>query len=246
MDTAGFFSFGIGSSVNSYLVNGIARLGLGESLIVTDSEDAADSAARFRTYIESPLLTDVTVDYEGFDVYDVVTATPSILYAQKPIVLFGKWKGQPSGTITLSGKSGNSDYVQEIPVSGVTVDKENQAVRYLWARTKLDQLAGYGSIRNDASVKDEITRIGLDYNMTTPYTSFVAVIDEVRNPEKKSASVDQASPLPLGVSNLAVGGGYQAYSEPGGILLLLTGSAVLFLVFRKRHKMPFNRNEKCS
>ncbi len=246
MDTAGFFSFGIGSSVNSYLVNGIARLGLGESFIVTDSEDAADSAARFRTYIESPLLTDVTVDYEGFDVYDVVTATPSILYAQKPIVLFGKWKGQPSGTITLSGKSGNSDYVQEIPVSGVTVDKENQAVRYLWARTKLDQLAGYGSIRNDASVKDEITRIGLDYNMTTPYTSFVAVIDEVRNPEKKSASVDQASPLPLGVSNLAVGGGYQAYSEPGGILLLLTGSAVLFLVFRKRHKMPFNRNEKCS
>lgn len=236
MDTSSFFSFGIGSSVNDYLIKGIAQCGMGEAFVVTNSEDAESSASRFRTYIESPLLTGMTIDYEGFDVYDVATSAPSILYAQKPVVLFGKWKGEPSGTITITGKSGEEDYVQEIPVNDVTVDTENEAIRYLWARTKLDQLAGYGSVRNDESVKDEITQIGLDYNMTTPYTSFIAVIEEVRNPEGDSRDVNQASPLPLGVSNLAVGGGYTAYSEPGDILFVLILTAIPLLVFLRRRR----------
>lgn len=228
MKDASFFPFGIGSSVNDYLIKGIAQCGMGESFIVTDSEDAADSAERFRTYIEAPLLTGVTVDYEGFDVYDAATSTPSILYAQKPIVLFGKWRGEPSGSITISGRAGNQDYSKKISVADVAVDTENEAIRYLWARTKLDQLAGFGSVRNDVSVKDEITQLGLDYNLTTPYTSFVAVIDVVRNSEGNSKNVNQASPLPLGVSNLAVGGGYTAYSEPGDALLLAVAAGVIF------------------
>lgn len=227
MDTASFFSFGIGSSVNDYLIKGIAGAGLGESFVVTDSEDAAESAERFCRYIESPLLTGITVSYDGFRVYDVATSTPSILYAQKPIVLFGKWSGEPAGTITVKGKMGEQDYLQEISVSDAAVDSENEAIRYLWARTRLDQIAGYGSLRNDESTKEEITRLGLDYNMTTPYTSFVAVIDVVRNRDGEGRNVNQASPLPLGVSNLAIGGGYQAYSEPDGAFILLAAACVL-------------------
>ncbi|MCI9572130.1 MAG: VWA domain-containing protein [Lachnospiraceae bacterium] len=228
MDAASFFSFGIGCSVNDYLIKGIAQCGMGESFLVTDSEDAAESAQRFASYIEAPLMTGITVDYEGFDVYDVATSTPSILYAQKPLILFGKWRGEPTGTITVSGKAGGEDYVQEIPVADAAVDTEDESIRYLWARTKLDQLAGYGSTRNDDSVKEEITQLGLDYNMTTPYTSFVAVVEEIRNPEGESQDVNQANPLPLQVSNLAVGGGYTAYSEPGGILLGVILTVVSF------------------
>ena len=236
MDTASFFSFGIGSSVNSYLIEGIAGSGLGESFIVTDSADAEDCAERFRTYIESPLLTDISVDYSDFEVYDVEPSTPSILYAKQPIVLFGKWRGEPSGTITLTGKSGTQDYVQEISLENVTVAEKNDAIRYLWARTRLDRLAGYGSLRNDSSTKDEITKLGLEYNMVTPYTSFIAVVDTIRNTEGDSTDVNQALPLPLKVSNLAVGGGYTAYSEPETIVLIaaLAGIVLLSLLRRAR------------
>lgn len=242
MDSASFFSFGIGCSVNDYLIKGIAQCGMGESFLVTDSEDANASAERFASYIEAPLLTGITVDYEGFNVYDVATATPSILYAQKPLILFGKWRGEPAGTITVSGKAGGQEYKQEISVADAAVDAENESIRYLWARTKLDQLAGYGSIRNDDSVKEEITKLGLDYNMTTPYTSFVAVVEEVRNPDGESEDVKQASPLPLQVSNLAVGGGYTAYSEPGGILLGIILTIVSFYgILRQRGKQKGRR-----
>lgn len=233
MQDASFFSFGIGSSVNDYLIKQIAGCGLGESFVVTDSEDAADAVQRFRTYIEAPLLTDISISFDGFGAYDVEPSVPSILYAEQPIVLFGKWMGNPYGTITISGKAGDQNYIQEIPIGNVTIDKESEAIRYLWARTHLDRVAGYGSVRNDASVKEEIVQLGLEYNLITPYTSFIAVSEIIRNTDEESTDVDQALPLPQHVSNLAVGGGYSAYSEPE-ILLLVLPLAAIVLIGKKR------------
>ena len=234
MQDASFFSFGIGSSVNDYLIKQIAGCGLGESFVVTDSEDAADAAQRFRTYIEAPLLTDISISFDGFGAYDVEPSVPSILYAEQPIVLFGKWKGNPYGTITISGKAGDQNYIQEISIGNVTIDKESEAIRYLWARTHLDRVAGYGSVRNDASVKEEIVQLGLEYNLITPYTSFIAVSEIIRNTDEESTDVDQALPLPQHVSNLAVGGGYSAYSEPEIFLLVLPLAAIVLIGKKRR------------
>lgn len=236
MDSANFFSFGIGTSVNDYLIKQIAGCGLGESFIVTNAEDAKESAARFHTYIESPLLTDISVSYEDFEVYDVEPSVPSILYAKQPIVLFGKWRGDVTGKITISGKSGSKRIIQEIPVSNVKVDKENDAIRYLWARTHLDRICGYGSLRNDKTMKDEIVQLGLKYNIVTPYTSFIAVSEVVRNTSGESTDVDQPLPLPLRVSNLAVGGGYRAYSEPEMLLIVLPLAAAAVRLRRKNKR----------
>ena len=235
-NTASFFSFGIGSSVNHCLIDGIAKSSLGEAFTVTDSEDAAQCAERFRDYIQSPLLTDIKIAFEDFDVYDVEPAVPSTLFAKKPIVLFGKWRGNPNGTVKLTGKSGNQEYIEEISVEDIEISTDNEALRYLWARTRLDRVAGYGSMRNDASTEEEILKLGLEYNLTTPYTSFVAVVDIVRNSEGNSKDVEQALPLPLNVSNLAVGGGYTAYSEPESILLIVMamGAFCLSLLRRRR------------
>lgn len=238
MNTASFFSFGIGSAVNEYLIKGIASAGLGESFIVTDSQDAAFTAQSFRTYIQTPLLTDIHISYDGFEAYDIEPSVPSTLFAQKPIVLFGKWKGEPSGTITITGKSGTQDYVQEIQAADVKSYEKGDALSYLWARMRLERLMDYGYSKDDPSVKEEVTQIGLDYSIMTPYTSFIAVIDEIKNPEAQAADVDQPLPLPLSVSNLAVGGGYRAYSEPEIMILIIVmaGSLTFHFLFQKRRK----------
>lgn len=241
LGTTSFFSFGIGSSVNRYLVEGIAYAGAGESFVVTDSEDALKTAERFRTYIQSPILTDINVAYEGFDVYDVEPAALPVLFAQKPIVLFGKYKGEAKGTITVTGKTGNKAYSQKIAVSEVKTLTDNDAVNYLWARTRVERLMDYGYSKDNPEIKDEVTQLGLDYSMMTPYTSFIAVIDTIRNPGGESADVDQPNPLPLGVSNLAVGGGYRAYSEPADIILLLSMICILLtgMIHRYRKKRRY-------
>lgn len=239
--TTNFFSFGIGSSVNRYLIDGIAKAGLGESFVVTDAADAADTAKRFRTYIQSPILSNVRVTYDNFDAYDIEPTNIPTLFAQRPIVLFGKWRGELNGTIRITGKSGNKDYAQEIKVSEVKPLEANNAIRYLWARTKVERLTDYGFNENQDSAKKEVTAIGLNYTMITPYTSFIAVIDTVRNKDGNSTDVDQPLPLPENVSNLAVG--YTTGSEPGGIILILmvTFFMAVSYIYRVKKKLITTR-----
>lgn len=221
LNTASFFSFGIGSSVNRYLIEGIAKAGLGESFVVTDSLEASATAERFRSYIESPILTDIQVSWQGFDVYDVEPVNLPTLFASRPVTLFGKWRGEPSGSVRITGMTGNGPYVCEIPVSQATVRPDDQSVRYLWARKRVERLTDYGCSDTDPSVKAQVTSLGLKYTMMTPYTSFVAVTETVRNKTGQADDVKQPLPLPKNVSELAVGEGYTVGSEPDGLLLLL-------------------------
>jgi len=236
LDKVSFFSFGIGTSVNRYLIDGIAKAGIGESFVVTDSSEAAETAERFRTYIESPILTDIQVSYDGFDVYDVEPQKLPTLFAQRPIVVYGKWRGDLTGTVKVTGNNGKRKFVEEIPLSRIKPLQDNEAIRYLWARKKIERLTDYGMNENNPDIKEEVTRIGLDYSMMTPYTSFIAVVDTIRNPEKESKDVDQPLPLPLQVSDLAAGG-YRIGSEPGGLMLALAVGMVLALTaFRRIHR----------
>ncbi|MCI8950621.1 MAG: VWA domain-containing protein [Lachnospiraceae bacterium] len=234
LHTTNFFSFGIGTSVNRYLIEGIAKTGAGEAFVVTDSQDALKAAEQFCTYIQAPVLTDIEVSYDGFDVYQVEPALPAALFAKKPIILFGKYKGDPSGTIKITGKTGSQDYTMDIPVSEVTPMETNRGIRYLWARTRVEELTDYGtSLEIDEAVQKEVTEIGLTYSMMTDYTSFIAVTDTIRNQTGESTDVEQPLPLPSHVSNLAVGG-YMAGSEPEMILLLCGMTVIMFLGLIRR------------
>lgn len=234
MNQADFFSFGIGSAVNRYLIEGIASIGQGEPFIATDTGEASKIADQFRTYIQSPVLTDIKVSFDGFDTYDVEPAVIPTLYAKKPIVLLGKWRGEAAGTIQIEGMTGKGKYSQTINVADAMIG-ENNAVGYLWARKRVERLTDYGQETDSDAVKKEVTQIGLDYHMITPYTSFIAVLDVVRNPEGDATDVDQPLPLPLEVSDLAVG--YRVGSEPGTVLLmvLLTGM-IFFRRYRRRRQ----------
>ena len=227
-----FFSFGIGRGVNRYLIEGIAKTGQGEPFVVTEKEDASETAERFKTYIQSPVLTDIQVDFSGFDVYDVEPSVMPTLFAKRPIVLLGKWRGEPAGTVQITGKTGNSDYKQTISLadlssSGEVVTLEGNVLSYLWAQKRMERLTDYGLNDEEPDVKEEVTQLGLKYSMLTPYTSFIAVTETIRNPEKDSTDVDQPLPLALEVSNFAIGG-YLFGSEPTDLLL---AAVVLLMIF---------------
>jgi len=243
LENADFFPFGIGDAVNRYLIEGIANIGQGEAFIVTDEDEAEKTAEQFRTYIQSPVLTDIKVSFEGFEVYDVEPKVLPTLYARKPIVLLGKWKGEAAGTIQIDGVTGEGQYSESIDVADSIVSQDD-AVGYLWARKRVERLTDYGRTTDNEAVQAEVTQIGLNYHMITPYTSFVAVLDTVRNPDGESTDVDQPLPLPLEVSNLAVG--YKIGSEPnGGVLFgMLAVVMALPVLLRKCRRDVTGGKEK--
>lgn len=233
LDRVSFFSFGIGTAVNRYLIDGIAKAGIGESFVVTDSSEAEETAGRFRTYIESPVLTDIQVSFDGFDTYHVEPQKLPTLFAQRPIVVYGKWRGELTGTVKITGNNGSRKFVKEIPVDQVKPLKDNDAIRYLWARKRIERLTDYGINENARDIKYQVTQIGLKYSIMTPYTSFVAVVDTIRNPQAESTDVNQPLPLPLQVSDLAVGG-YRIGCEPGELILILGAALALGLTWIRR------------
>ncbi|HKB11874.1 MAG TPA: VWA domain-containing protein, partial [Vicinamibacterales bacterium] len=202
---ANFFAFGIGTSVNRYLIEGVARAGLGEPFIVERPETAADAAARLRRYIDAPVLTGVGVEFNGFDVYDVEPRQVPDLFASRPIVMFGKWRGAPRGSIEISGTTGRMPYRASIPVSPATASSSHAALRHLWARTRLANLDDFGPAAPTQDRIAEITSLGLSYGLLTRYTSFIAVQEMIRRSGGDADEVDQPLPLPQGVSDLAVG-----------------------------------------
>ena len=229
------FSFGIGSSVNRYLIEGVAKAGMGEPFIVTDESEAPAVAAKFREYIQTPVLTDIRIRSIGFDTYDVHPLRLPDLMAERPVILFGKWRGPVTGSFELRGKTGRGDYVTSVDVASVQPDEANRALRYLWARSRIAELSDYGSRDVSADRVKEITSLGLKYNLLTQYTSFIAVREEVRNPDGSAKDVNQPLPLPLGVSDLAVGDGTEVGSEPE-LVWLLTASLVLALIMIVRSR----------
>ncbi len=198
---ANFFPFGIGKGVNRYLIEGMARVGRGEPFVASNGEEALRVGKKFLDYIQAPLLTDIEVEFEGFEAYEIEPPSLPDLFARRPLILFGKYRNA-EGRIVVRGKTVRGDYAEEIPISPLLEDEGNTALTYLWAREKIARLSDYGRV--GATVGEEVTELGLRYHLMTQYTSFVAV-DTVVRESGEVVTVKQPLPLPEGVSDLAVG-----------------------------------------
>jgi len=219
------FAFGIGSSVNRYLIEGIAHSGLGEPFIVTRPDQAGAAVEKFHNYIAAPVLTDIELHFDGIDAYDIEPPQVPDLFAQRPIVVFGKWRGEQQGTITLTGNNGAGALSQRFDLSEIATEENTRGLSYLWARSRIARLSDYNPRKADAEQKAEIVNLGLGYNLLTAFTSFIAIDEEIRNPTGEAQNTKQPLVLPEGVSNLAVGYGMQKVPEPG-----VVGMAVLILI----------------
>ena len=239
LNQANLFTFGIGSSVNRFLIEGMARVGMGEPFVVLKPEEAAEKAEQFRRYVQSPVLTQIQWEADGFEVYDVEPLSIPDVLAERPILLFGKWQGTPTGQISVRGVSGIGEYRQAFAVSDAKMDDTHAALRYLWARKRIELLGDYNKLSaNDARVK-EITNVGLTYNLLTEYSSFVAVDVVVRRMSVYLLSVKQPLPLPQGVSNAAIG----VHKTPEPELSLLAVIAVLLAALALRSQ-PARRERR--
>jgi len=207
LSKANLFAFGIGSSVNRHLIEGLARAGMGEPFVITDPMQATREAARFRRMIESPVLTQVRARFEGLEVYDVEPQSLPDVLGERPVILFGKWRGQPKGRLVIEGQSAEGPWRQQFAVNASTLQPDAAALRSLWARHRIAALQDQESLQGGGELREQITALGLRYGLLTQYTSFIAVDQVVRNTAPAdSTRVDQPLPLPKGVSELALGG----------------------------------------
>jgi Ca-activated chloride channel family protein len=235
LSKANVFSFGIGSSVNRHLMEGLARAGMGEPFVITKPAEAATEAARFRKMIDAPVLTNVKLRFDGMDVYDVEPRNLPDLLAQRPVIVFGKWRGEAKGKLVLEGQAANGPLQLSMDVSA-SRSTDTAALRHLWARHRIASLSDQESLEGGGAYAKAITDLGLQYSLLTQYTSFIAVDQVVRNlAPADSTSVNQPSPLPQGVENTALGAEVPSTPEPATWgAMLVTLSVLAMLATRRR------------
>nr|WP_321409071.1 TonB family protein [uncultured Carboxylicivirga sp.] len=203
LDQSNFFAFGIGTSVNRYIIEGIAHVGCGEPFIAINKEEAELAADRFINYVSQPVLTDIKYHFEGINTYDLIPEKMPDLFAERPLVICGKYKGEAAGKLVINGKTGKREF-KGILKFEKSSNADNTSLKYLWAREKIRYLSDYNKLNYDDKLKEELISLGKKYNLLTEYTSFIAV-DEVQSIEGESQiTIRQPLPLPDRVSNFAV------------------------------------------
>jgi len=231
------FAFGIGASVNRHLIEGIARAGQGEAFIVSRPDQAAAQAERLRRMIDSPVLTQVRMSFDGIEAYDVEPAVLPDVLGGRPVVVFGKWRGDARrAQAVIEGSAAVGPY-RALVAPAEPAANASAALRHLWARSRIAALGDQEALEGGGAQKAAITELGLRYGLLTAYTSFIAVDEIVRNPNPALArTVDQPSPMPQGVSNLAIGAQVPSTPEPSAwlALLVVAGIVVAALVARRR------------
>ncbi len=199
------FAFGIGQSVNRFLLDKMAEAGRGEVEYVALNDDGSAAARRFHERVRNPLLTDISIDWNGLAVADVYPQRIPDLFSAKPVVLTGRYSSAGRAMIRLKGKVAGNDFTREIPVEFPETMASHDVLPSLWARARIDSLmaqnyAGAQAGAMPAELKDTITQLGIEYRLMTQFTSFVAVEEMIVTDGGQPRRVDVPVEVPEGVN----------------------------------------------
>lgn len=209
------YSFGVGSSVNRFLLNRIAEIGRGTSQVIRQDEATEEVAEKFFHQINNPVLTNIQINWEGTGEAPLIyPAIAPDLFAEQPLVLFGRKQDKISGNLSIKGiAAGGKDYEKTFNLS--FEETGNPAIAQLWGRARIKDLTKEMFEYETKGKVEEVTQTALTYQLLSQYTAFVAVSDDVRvNPESEYISMQVPVEMPEGVSHAGIAG----YSVGGAIM----------------------------
>jgi len=218
-DQTRLFSFGIGSSVNRYLLDNMGKIGRGSAYYVTLRDVSEDVVDKFYQRISSPLLTDLKIDWGGMQVTQMYPSLTPDLFAGQPLYVHGRYSQSGNSTIKVTGRVasveeglGNNlrklfgigaavdrnEELFSIPAVFPEVNQENSWIGRIWARNKITDLTDQMFKGEQPALVEEVTTLGLRHRLVTKYTSFVAVEEIVATSSGTPQRVEIPVELPEG------------------------------------------------
>jgi len=200
------FPFGVGYDVNTLLLDQLAEDHKGRPSYVEPGERIDESVSAFYHRIQSPILTDVKLEFENTDVYDVYPQPLPDLHAGTQLIITGRYDTQGTQTIKLKGMlDGQSQtFIYE---GNFTQGSAKTFIPRLWAARKIGHLLTQIRLHGEQQEwVDAVIKLSLDYGIITPYTSFLVEEEQVLTAEGREAAAEKlfAMPTPLPYGQEAV------------------------------------------
>lgn len=179
------FPFGVGYDVDTFLLDSLAQENHGKSSYIQPGEDLSRTVSRFYERIQTPLLTDLSLDFGAIETYDVYPSPLPDLFAGSQILVVGRYKGGGRTEIRLGGKiNGNTQTFvfrdQFFNPEGTVSPSTTQAViPRLWATRKIGHLLTQIRLNGaDREMIEQIVRLSIRYGIVTPYTSYLVTEEQ--------------------------------------------------------------------
>lgn len=179
-DNMRLFAFGVGYDVDTFLLDSLAQTHHGTSSYVLPGERLDETLSAFYAKISTPVLTDLTLDFGEFPIYDVYPDPLPDLFVGSQIIIVGRYRDGGETNVTLFGKVNNR--VQEFQFTDQVFERKNNtqsAIPRLWATRKIGHLLNQIRLQGpDQETIDQIVRLSIRYGIVTQYTSYL-VTEEV-------------------------------------------------------------------
>lgn len=237
---ARLYTVAIGSAPNLFLATKMAQFGRGRFTHIANVSEVREQMARLFESIESPVLTDVKLSFEGVEVAEVYPERLPDLFLRQPLMIFGRISKGRVGKVHLRARAGSEPYEATIAFDASKAGF-HPGITTLWARKRVEDLMDRWR-QSDENGRTEI-RAGIiadaiRYRLVTRFTSLVAIEEVVANTSGQLNTVPVPTELPAGwemdkVFGAPATGTADSFLEMLGLALLFAGS-FLFYVGRKR------------
>lgn len=236
---ARLYTVAIGSAPNLFLATKMAQYGRGTFTHIADIQEIQTQMTRLFESIESPVLTDVKLSFEGVEIADVYPERLPDLFQRQPLLIFGRISKGRVGKVHLTARAGNDPYETSIAFDASKATF-HPGITTLWARQRVEELMDHwreSDENGQAEIRASVIAHAIRYRLVTRFTSLVAVEEVVVNTGGQSKTVPVPTELPAGwqmekVFGAPATGTADAFLETLGIALLLAG-IVLFCFVRR-------------
>jgi Ca-activated chloride channel family protein len=250
LGNARLYTIAIGSEPNLFLATKMAQFGRGTFTHIADNNEIRSQMAHLFESIESPVLTDVKLSFEGVDVAEVYPEHLPDLFAAQPLLIYGHITRGRAGVVRLTAHAGDEPYEATIPFD-VGNASFHPGITTLWARQRVEDLMDHwrqADPVSQAGIRQSVIDHAIRYHLVTRFTSLVAVEEVVVNPSGQSGKAPVPSELPAGwqmekVFGAPATGTADAFLETLGIALLLSG--FVLLVFTQKWFTQKRFIQKC-
>ena len=180
--TTRIFSFGIGTDINTHLLDKITERTKAASQYVLPEEDLEVKVSSFFTKIKDPLLTNLKLEFPaGIKVTKLYPNPLPDMFRGDQLVLAGRYSGEGEGDVILEGTLNGVPRRMAQKVKFSSGAPANEFIAQLWALRRVGWLLDEIRLRGEnKETRDEVVDLARRYAIVTPYTSYLIVEDEAR------------------------------------------------------------------
>src|SRR4030066_32715 len=172
------FDFGVGYDVNTYFLDKLALQNQGSSDYVAPEEDIESKVSAFYKKITSPVLANLTIDFDHAEAFEIYPNPLPDLFAGNQIVIAGKFRNLGPAQVRLSGDLNGTQKSFFFPVNFTEHFSWQKIIPKIWANRRIGYLLDQIRLAGESKeVAEEIVDLSKKNGIMTKYTSFLADAD---------------------------------------------------------------------